>query len=370
MKALWIAAAALAAAAAAAATAAPTTLKDAYKGAFVVGAAINADQITGRDRAGQAVLREQFSSITPENDLKWEHVHPKPGVYDFAVPDKYVELGQANGLYVVGHTLLWHNQTPAWVFADADGKPLSREALLARLRDHIFTVVGRYKGKIRDWDVVNEVIDEDGSLRQSPWYKIVGEDYIAKAFEYAHEADPNAELNYNDYNIEQPAKRAGALALVKKLKAAGVPITTVGIQGHYGLHEPSAATVEDAIVAFGKLGVKVAITELDIDVLPAATKQTADITVHAERTAALDPYTKGLPDDVQQALAKRYAELFAVFYKHRDIVDRVTLWGIGDGDSWRNGWPIAGRTSYPLLFDRALKPKPALAAVLAVPTAP
>lgn len=343
-----------------------STLKAAFKGDFVVGAAINADQITGVDARSQAIVTSQFSTITPENDMKWEHVHPNPGVYDFSVPDKYVALGLKNHMYIVGHTLLWHNQTPDWVFHDDKGNLLTREALLERLREHIHTVVGRYKGKINDWDVVNEVIDEDGSMRQSLWYKIIGDDYIAKAFEYAHEADPQAGLNYNDYNIEQPAKRAGALALVKRLKDAGVPITTVGIQGHYGIDDPNTSVIDEAITEYAKLGVKVAITELDIDVLPRATKeQTADVSLHIEQNPALNPYAKGLPADMQQKLAQRYADLFSVFLKHKDVINRVTLWGVTDSESWLNNWPVRGRTSYPLLFDRNGKPKAAFKSVMA-----
>jgi endo-1,4-beta-xylanase len=233
------------------------------------------------------------------------------------------------------------------------------------MRDNIRTVVGRYKGRIQSWDVVNEALNEDGTLRQSMWEKIIGDDYIAKAFEYAHEADPQAQLNYNDYNIENDPKLSGAIALVTKLKAAGIPIATVGIQGHNSLDWPTTDQIDAAITAFGKLGVKVAITELDIDVQPRATQQQiSDVTLNIAQNPALNPYVNGLPDAVQQQLAKRYADLFAVFLKHRDVVNRVTLWGVTDADSWRNDWPVRGRTSYPLLFDRDGQPKPAFNAVV------
>jgi endo-1,4-beta-xylanase len=350
---------------------APTSLKDAYRGDFVIGAAINAAQITGQDARGDAILAAQFNSISPENCLKWESVHPQPDKYDFTIPDQYVAFGEKHHMFIVGHNLVWHNQVPAWVFHDNKGNLLTRDALLARLHDHISTVVGRYKGRIQSWDVVNEALNEDGALRQSTWEKIIGDDYIAKAFEYAHEADPRAQLNYNDYNLENEAKRNGAIALVTKLKAEGIPISAVGLQGHDSLDWPTLDQQDATIAAFAKLGVKVAITELDIDVLPHATgQQTADITVNIAQNAALNPYASGLPDSVQQQLAKRYADLFGVFLKHRDVVNRVTFWGVTDGDSWRNDWPVKGRTSYPLLFDRVGQPKPAFYTVVRAATLP
>jgi endo-1,4-beta-xylanase len=344
---------------------AQTTLKDAFRDAFRIGAAVNAAQFEDRDTAGAALVKAQFNSITPENVLKWENVHPRADGYNFGPPDAYVAFGEKNHMLVIGHTLVWHSQTPRWVFEDAHGEPLDREHLLARMRDHIHTVVGRYKGRIAGWDVVNEALNEDGTLRQSPWLKIIGEDYIAKAFEFAREADPKAELYYNDYSLENEAKRNGAVELVRKLKAQGVPIAAVGLQCHNKMDFPSVEQEEATIAAFEKLGVKVNITELDIDVLPRATRQnTADVSQRAESQAALNPYAGGLPDNMQQALAKRYADLFAVFLKHRGTVTRVTFWGVADGDSWLNNWPVRGRTSYPLLFDREHKTKPAFDAVM------
>ena len=344
------------------------TLKDTFRGGFVVGAAINTDQITGKDARGDAIIIQQFNSISPENVMKWEVIHPRPDAYDFTLADQYVEFGLKNHMFIVGHTLCWHSQTPGWVFKDEKGNPLTRDALLQRLHDHIKTVVGRYKGKVASWDVVNEALNEDGTLRQSPWLKIIGEDYIVKAFQFAHEADPEAQLNYNDYNLETPAKRKGAIALVKSLQAAGVPIAVVGNQAHLHLDGASAADEEATITDLAATGVKVAITELDIDVLPSAWGHTADVSLKVEETAKLNPYPNGLPDNIQQALTKRYADLFAVYWKHRDVVTRVTLWGVTDGQSWLNGWPVKGRTSYPLLFDRNGQPKPAFQAVLMTAT--
>lgn len=346
---------------------APATLKDAYGQAFFVGAAVNAAQFTGKDARGAALVKAQFNSITPENALKWENVHPRLDTYAFDLPDKYVAFGEENHMFIVGHCLVWHNQTPDEVFRDDKGNLVTREVLLKRMRDHIHTVVGRYKGRIKSWDVVNEALNEDGTLRQSLWLKIVGEDYIEKAFQYAHEADPDAELTYNDYSLENEPKRNGALALIRKLKESGVPITYVGLQGHDSLTWPTVEQQDSTIAAFGTLGVKVVISELDIDVLPRATgAESADITTNIKAEASLNPYAGGLPDSVERALAERYAKLFGVFLKHRALVSRVTFWGVTDGDSWRNDWPVKGRTSYPLLFDRSGRPKPAFDAVIQV----
>jgi len=341
-----------------------SVLKDAFKNDFMIGAALNRRQIFEEDTRGAAIVTTHFNSITPENILKWALVHPEPNRYDFAAPDRYVEFGEKHGMFIVGHTLVWHNQTPRWVFEDEKGNPVDRETLLSRMREHIFKVVGRYKGRIKGWDVVNEALNQDGTMRQSPWFKIIGDYYLVKAFQFAHEADPSAQLYYNDYDLELPAKRAGGVELIKKLKAAGVPISGVGLQNHNQMEWPSAADEDATITAFENLGVKIHITELDVDVLPRTTKPGADYAVDVPVTPQLNPYVDRLPDAQQVALAKRYAELFKVYLKHRDAIERVTFWGVSDGDSWLNNWPMKGRTNYPLLFDRLGKGKPALTAVI------
>ncbi len=343
---------------------APVTLKETFHKGFLVGVAINTPQITGTDKIGDELIASQFNSISPENVMKWEVIHPRADAYDFTLADQYVAFGVKHHMFIVGHNLCWHSQTPAWVFKDDKGEPLTRDALLQRLHDHIQTVVGRYKGKIGSWDVVNEALNEDGTLRKSQWEKIIGDDYIVKAFQYAHEADPSVQLTYNDYNLESKAKRNGAIEIVKSLKAAGVPVAIVGNQAHVHLDSPSAEDEEATITDLAAAGVKVAITELDVDVLPSAWGHTADVSLNIKENTKLNPYPNGLPEDVQQALAKRYADLFAIFWKHRDVVTRVTLWGVTDRESWLNNWPVRGRTSYPLLFDREGKPKPAFEAVL------
>lgn len=322
-----------------------------------------------KDTNALEVIKTQFNTISPENALKWASVHPEADRFDFAAADRYVAFGEKYGMFIVGHTLVWHSQTPGWVFRGEQGNPPDRETLLGRMREHISTVVGRYKGRVNGWDVVNEALQDNGSLRQSPWNRIIGEDYLAKAYQFAHEADPKAELYYNDYSLEIASKRDGAVALVKKLQAQGIHITAIGMQGHYGLKRSDPKATEASIEAFSKLGVKVMITELDMDVLPPpGAYRGADVSVNFERHKELDPYQDGLPEEVQQQLATRYGEFFRVFVRHCGEISRVTFWGVTDGDSWLNYYPVRGRTAYPLLFDRHYQPKPAYAAVLA--TAP
>jgi endo-1,4-beta-xylanase len=355
-------------AAATAAAQQPTSLKQAYQGDFYVGAAMNAQEITGQDQSSDALLLQQFSSISPENALKWEVVNPEPGQYDFSLGDQYVDFGVKHHMWIVGHNLVWHSQVPAWVFRDDHGKLLTREALLKRMKEHIFKEVGRYKGKIQSWDVVNEALNEDGTLRQSLWYKIIGPDYIAKAFEYAHEADPQAQLTYNDYNLTSPAKLAGVIRLVKQLKAEGVRIDCVGMQTHDHMDSPTAEATDHAIRAIAATGVKVAISEMDIDVLPSPVQgNTADVSIHAAANPKLNPWPHGLPAEMQQKLADRYAALFQVFYQDRADISRLTLWGVTNAQSWKNNWPVPGRTNYPLLFNREGQPTPAYEAVVRVP---
>lgn len=335
------------------------SLKGLFKNEFYIGVAINRDQANGNDTKAQPLISGQFNSISPENDLKWEKIHPRRNGYDFLNADAYVNLGVKNKMFVIGHTLVWHSQTPDWVFEDENGKLLNRDALLGVMKEHINTVVTRYKGKIKGWDVVNEAFNEDGTLRQSKWLTIIGEDYIEKAFEYAHLADPMAELYYNEYNLYNPLKRAGVLKLVAKLKAKNIAITAVGEQAHYNLSKPVIDDVEKVITDFIKLGVKVNFTELDISVLPDKNGElTADVSNKESYNIKYNPYTKGIPTDVNNRLAKRYSDLFKLFSEYSSSISRVTLWGLTDGDSWLNNWPMPGRTNYPLLFDREYNVKP------------
>jgi endo-1,4-beta-xylanase len=353
----------LAVAAAHAQTAA--TLKNAYEGIFRIGAALNPAQFEERDPRGNPIIAAQFNTISPENALKWQSVHPRVDSYNFEAADRYVAFGEKHKMFIVGHCLVWHSQTPRWVFQSEQGEPLTRDALLERMRDHIQTVVGRYKGRIGGWDVVNEALNEDGTMRQSPWYRIIGEDYLIKAFQFAHDADPKAELYYNDYSLQNEAKRKGAVELVRKLRAAGAAIAAIGSQDHNRIDSPNVKQEAETIEAFAALGIQVNVSELDVDVLPRASRQnSADISATAAGTAESNPYSSGLPEDMQQALARRYTELFEVFVNHRDVIGRITFWGVTDADSWLNNFPTRGRTNYPLLFDRQGKAKPAFDAVL------
>ena len=339
---------------------AQTALKDAFQNDFLIGVAVNESQFFETDKSEAALVKTHFNSITPENDLKWEQIHPEPGRYNFAEADRYVAFGETNRMFIIGHTLIWHSQTPPWVFQGADGRLPTRAEMLARMQEHISTIVGRYRGRIKGWDVVNEAVDEDGSLRATPWLKAIGEDYLVKAYQFVRAADPQAELYYNDYGLENSQKRAGAVRLIKNLQAAGIKVSAVGLQGHYKLRNdvPSTQEVDAAITDFMRLGVKVMITELDVDVLPSEHETlNADVSARSRSEDRLNPFPKRLPAGMQQKLAARYADLFAVFLRHRNDVTRVTFWGVTDADSWLNDWPIAGRTSYPLLFDRAGRSK-------------
>ena len=329
-------------------------LKDLMPAGMVIGVAINQRQFGGADAAAVDLITKQFNQISPENVLKFQPTQPAADRYAFDEADRYVQFGVDRHMQVIGHNLVWHSQTGTWVFEGADGKPADRDTLLTRMREHIRTVVGRYKGRIHGWDVVNEAIDEDGSMRKSPWQVGIGDDYVAKAFEFAHEADPDAELYYNDFNLEKPAKRAGVIKLVKDLQARKLRIDGIGNQAHWRLDTPTVDEIDGTLVELHGTGLKVMFSELDINLLP-NTPRGAD-------PAAANPYPDGLPDEMQQQLARRYADVFGVFVKHRDAVTRVTFWGLSDADSWLN----RGRMNYPLLWDRQRQPKPAFAAVVEV----
>ncbi|WP_100614156.1 endo-1,4-beta-xylanase [Confluentibacter citreus] len=352
-------------------------LKEAYKDAFLIGSAVNLEVSSGIDSVSQNIIIQQFNSITPENVMKAEVVNPERGVYDFKAADDFVAFGQKHNLFIVAHTLIWHNQTPAWFFQDEAGNPNTPEAQIEQMRKHIETVAGRYAGKVQAWDVVNEVIDNDGSYRsETAWVKSIGngDDLVKHAFKFASEYAPDTELYYNDFNAWRPEKRDGIMRMVRLLQKENIRIDGIGIQGHWGLNYPKTEYIEAAIDSFASLGVKVMITELDVDVLP-LTKEGQIIgtgLLHPqyeleEFKTFLDPYKHGLPLAEEEALAKRYAELFGIFYRKRDKIDRVTVWGLHDGMSWKNDYPLFGRTNYPLLYDRNKQPKLALEAILNVP---
>lgn len=326
---------------------------------FVIGAAIPGAEL---NQAERRLLFSNFGTVTPENCMKPAPLHPAEDRFDFAHADALVAMAHASGLTVNGHTLVWHYQCPDWFFADGS-RLAGRELVLRRMQAHIAAVAGHFAGKVKSWDVVNEAID-DGTdyLRKSKWLTRIGEDYIAEAFIAAQKADPKAELYYNDYGIERQPKRDKTLRLIHDLKQRKAPVQGIGIQGHWQIDHIPFQDIEDAIIAFHAEGMQVMITELDIDVV---TRETAGAGVETREQGVGDPFANGLPEDLQQRLADQYARLFALFLKHRDKIDRVTFWGLHDGRSWLNYWP-SKRTNHPLLWDRALQPKPALSAVLAL----
>lgn len=343
------------------------SLRASLADAFLVGVALTTAQVDGRERTAGELAAEHFSAVTPENVMKWQSLHPQPDRYEFKAADAYAAFAGGHDMALIGHTLVWHSQTPSWAFEGAEGRAATREIMLKRMREHIQAVVGHFRGKVKGWDVVNEALSDGGPeiLRDSLWRRLIGDDFIDYAFRFAHEADPKAELYYNDYGLEGDRKRANCVTLLRGLLARGVPISAVGTQSHFHLDYPSLAAVEQTLVNLAQLGLKVMITELDVDVLPYRENPgVADIARREAGDAAMDPYARGLPAELQARLAQRYADLFALYLQHRDTITRVTLWGLDDRQSWLNNFPIRGRTNHPLLFDRELKPKPAFFAVL------
>ena len=334
------------------------TLKDAYQGMFVIGTALNKGHNYGSDTLGINLIKQHFNSIVAENCMKSMHIQPTEGVFFFDEADKFVEFGEANNMNIIGHTLIWHSQAPDWFFVDEDGADVTREVMIERMRNHIHTVVGRYKGRVDGWDVVNEAFMDDGSWRNTKFYEIIGEEYIKLAFQFANEADPDAELYYNDYAMSAEGKRNGVVELVKQLQAAGVRVDGIGMQGHMGMDYPDISEFEKSIKAFAALDVNVMITEMDITLLPFPGDETAEVSLSAEYQERMNPYAAGLPDNINAAWEQRYIDYFQLFLNYSDNISRVTLWGLTDADTWRNDWPIEGRTDYPLLFGRDYQAKP------------
>lgn len=340
-------------------------LKDALQESYLIGTALNTPQILDEDSLALQVVTKHFNSVVAENCMKSEVVQPEEGKFDFNLSDKFVEFGEKNNMFITGHTLIWHSQAPAWFFVDSLGNDVSRDVMIERMRTHISTVVGRYKGRIKGWDVVNETIMEDGTFRDSKLVQIIGEDFVKLAFQFAHEADPEAELYYNDYSMSIPEKRDGVIRMVKSLQEAGVRIDGIGMQAHSSITIPDMKEFEKSIEEFASLGVKVMITELDISVLPFPDLNVgADVAKSYEFKPELNPYPTELTDSVSVQLNNRYVEFFELFNKHQDKISRVTFWGVNDSQTWRNNWPVAGRTDYPLLFDRNSKAKGAVQAII------
>ncbi len=340
-------------------TVAEPTLKDSFKDDFLMGVAINADQASGADSIGAAIAAKHFNAIVPENVMKCEVIHPSENEYFWDDADKFVQFGEDNGMFIVGHCLIWHSQCAPWFLVNEKGEYVDAETLKQRMRDHIHTIVGRYKGRVKAWDVVNEAILEDGSYRDSGFYQILGEEFIPLAFQYAHEADPDAELYYNDYGMDEPGRRETVIKMVNDLKKRGLRIDAIGMQGHMGMDYPDFDKYEKSIVDFAGTGCNVMITEWDMSALPTV-NHSANVADTVEFKKSLNPYTDGLPEEVSIAWNNRMGKMFDLFRKHSDVITRVNAWGVSDADTWRNDWPVNGRTDYPLYFDRNHELKPFL----------
>jgi len=335
-------------------------LKDVFKDHFFIGGALNRWIIAGRNAGAIAIAEKHFSTATAENEMKWQSLNPSPNRYNWEPADNFVAFCEKNRMIAIGHCLVWHSQVPRWLFRDDSGNALKRDALLARMKDHIMTVVGRYKGRVKGWDVVNEALNDNGTLRNSQWLQIIGEnaedkkyDFIENAFRWAHEADPNAELYYNDYGLETSKDKCdAAVAIVKHLKSKGLRIDGVGIQLHGSLTHPSPEGLEYAVTSLAAAGAKVMITELDIRTRTRGYRG-ADIR-RVNRLSTQD--TNADAAETQKKLAEKYAQIFSVLVKHKKDITRVTFWGVYDGASWIGGSP--------LLFDRSCQPKEAFFAVV------
>lgn len=333
----------------------PASLKDAYNGYFTIGVAVNQRNIS--DPTQIELIKKQFNSITAENDMKSGELHPSEGVWKWDRADKVANFCRQNGIKLRGHCLVWHSQFCDWMLNDKNGKPVKKEVFYARLRDHIHTVVNRYKDIVYAWDVVNEAMSDGGGrgfggkepnpYRQSQLYNFCGDEFIAKAFEYAHEADPNAILFYNDYNAATPAKRDRIYNMVKKMQDAGVPITGIGMQGHYNIYGPSEEDVDAALTKYSELVKHIHITELDIR---CNQEMGGQLQFSRGEKSVMPGYISTLQED-------QYARIFRVFRKHKDVIDNVTLWNLCDADSW------LGVNNHPLPFDENLKPKKAYYAI-------
>lgn len=338
------------------------SLKDTFSQDFYIGVALNGRIIDQTDSLSLNVVKKEFNSITAENIMKSMIIHPQRDSFNFEMADKFVALGEKYDMFIHGHTLIWHSQLSPWFSTIEDSLEFSTAT-----EKHVKDLTQHFKGKVDSWDVVNEALNEDGTLRNSIFLEKMGEDYLTSAFKWTAEVDQDADLYYNDYNMTNPDKRKGAIRMVKKIKEQGGKVDGIGMQGHWHLNSPSLEEIEQSILDYSALGVKVAITELDVSVLPNPWDlEGAEISQNFENNEGMNPYSSGLPDSVQVQLANRYKDIFNIFLKHKDKISRVTFWGLSDGQSWLNNFPIRGRTNYPLLFDRDLKPKAAYDSIIAL----
>lgn len=332
------------------------TLAEATRGKFLFGVAVNMNQVSGRNTVETEQITREFNAIVGENCMKPQPLHPEENRFFWDDADKLVAFGEENNMVVTGHCLIWHSQIGRWFFTGDSGKDVTPEVLKERMRQHIHTVVGRYKGRVKGWDVVNEAFEDNGTYRKSKFYQILGKDFIKYAFQFAHEADPGAELYYNDYNVETPAKCDAIIEMVKELRAAGLRIDAVGSQAHMHMKNPTLEATEESFRKLKAAGVKILITEWDISILPSP-YEGANISNRFRYSPEMDPYREAVPDSIQQKWNQRVLDMFGLFLKYSDVIDRVTLWGLNDASSWLNNFPIRGRKDYSVLFDRNNKRK-------------
>lgn len=340
------------------------TIKDHFKNDFLIGAAIPVDHVNGLDPKADSIVSLHFNSIVAENCMKSEKIHPQENKYEWNDADSFVKYGEDRNMAIIGHCLIWHSQLAPWFPYDSVGNYVSADVLKERMRDHIYSIVGRYKGRVHGWDVVNEAIEDDGSYRKSPFYDILGEEYIPLAFQFAHEADPDTELYINDFSMAKPGKRETYKKIIKDLKDRGLRIDAIGMQSHNGMDYPNFEEYEKSIEEFGQCGVSVMMTELDMNALPTVNTG-ANVDDKVDYEQSLNPYPNGLPDEVSDEWNDRMSKLIDMYKRHSDVISRVTWWGTYDGMSWLNDWPVAGRTNYPLAFDRNYEMKPFLQKELA-----
>ncbi len=341
------------------------TLKDVLGKYFTIGAAVTDDIVWGRSPEEARIVTENFNSIVAENSMKGENIHPYEDTFYWVDADRTVKFAEDHKLEMIGHCLVWHSQPPKWMFTYEKGDTVPRHVLIDRMYHHITTIVKRYKGRIKGWDVVNEAVNDDGTMRETPYYKIIGPDYIELAFRFAHEADPDAELYINDYSTAKPQKRATICKIVRQLKANGCRVDGIGMQSHNGTDYPDLKEYEASIDSFAACGVKVMMTELDLNMLPTPKDFSgAEISQNFKYEEKYNPYKNGLDKEGEKLFEQRYLDFFKIYYRHRHQISRVTFWGVTDTNSWLNDFPVEGRTNYSLPFDRNNKAKPVVKKII------
>ncbi len=358
---------------------AQTTLWEAYRDYWYTGVSVNQWQVEAdnsganvHDVTGQVsndqtadwpVIAKNFNWVVAENCMKCEVIHPREGVYDFTLADQFVNKAKAAGMKVLGHCLIWHSQCAPWFHFDSEGKPVSRDVLKKRMREHIYTIVSHFRGRVDAWDVVNEAFEDDGTPRQSLFHQILGTDYIPLAFQYAHEADPAAQLFYNDFSMNKAAKVEGVCRFFRPLIEQGLPVTAIGMQGHMILEDNVDNSVirqyEHSIETIAATGVPTFFSELDLSVLPNPYGFSgANISDKFAYRPEMDPYTKGLSKEQNAKMEQFWIDFYKMLIPHHKDILRVNFWCLNDANSWRNDFPIKGRTDYATLFDRQSRPKP------------